>query len=215
MRTRGRNNIRHMKIIAICNNFTEQNKTHENPLSIEQPIVLTKSDTTLLLAGKPFFVPDYAEPCALHAELAVRICRLGRHISERFAHRYCDAATLGISFVATDLLSKLRAEGLPWDTAVGFDGATALGDMVAMTPDEMQNARLSLTLDGGQTSHEADCRNMAFGISRIIAHVSRFYTLRQGDIILCGSPIGALPAEIDTHVEGCINGKMVLEFNIK
>ncbi len=204
-----------MKIIAVCNNYPEQNKMWEMPLSIQHPIVLTKSDTTLLLAGKPFFVPDYAQPCTLQAELVVRVCRLGRHISERFAHRYYDAATIGISFVAENLRRDLKEEGLPWDVAVGFDGSSALGEMVKLSPEEIGNAEFSFTLDGGEHLHKGEAGTMAFSIDKIIAHVSRFYTLRQGDLIFCGSPLPAIEAELNTHITGYLGDRRVLDFNIK
>ncbi len=204
-----------MKIIAVCNNYPTQNKTQEIPLTIQHPIVLTKSDTTLLLAGKPFFVPDYAQPCTLQAELVVHVCRLGRHISERFAHRYYDAATIGISFTAENLRKELKAKGLPWDVAVGFDGSSALGEMVKLSPEEIQQAGFSFTLDSGTTLYKGEAAQMTFSIDKIIAHVSRYYTLRQGDLIFCGSPLPALEAELNTHVTGYLNDRRVLDFNIK
>ncbi len=203
-----------MKIICICNNYPEQNKSCESALYKERPVILTKSDTTLLRDGRPFFVPDEAVPCEMQAELVVRICRLGRHISERFAARYYDAATVGVSFVARNMLEQLRSEGLPWDAAVGFDGSSALGRMLSLSPEAIRQTRFSIAVDGVE-AQSGTAAGMAFGIDRIIAHVSRFYTLRQGDLIYCGAPCPPTTVRLDTHITGFLGEERVLDFNIK
>ena len=121
-----------MKIFAIGMNYAQHNKELDGTLyKPETPVVFTKADSALLKDRKPFFVPDFMGRIDYEAELVVRISRLGKCISQRFAHRYYDAVTVGIDFTARDLQQKLRAEGLPWELCKGFDGSAALGDLVA------------------------------------------------------------------------------------
>lgn len=120
-----------MKIFAIGMNYAEYNKSLHETLSVsEEPVVFTKADSALLKDHKPFFIPDDMGKIECEAEVVVRICRLGKTISERFAHRYYDAVTVGIDFTARELQQKLREKGLPWDLCKGFDGSAALGEWV-------------------------------------------------------------------------------------
>ena len=110
-------------------NYLEHNKElHGTLLDIEEPVVFTKADSSLLTGGKPFFIPEYTKRCEYEAELVVRINHLGRSIPKRFAHRYYDEVTVGVDFTARDLQQQLRAKGLPWDICKGFDGSAAIGE---------------------------------------------------------------------------------------
>ena len=180
-----------------------------------EPVVFTKADSALLKDRKPFFVPDWCERVDFEAELVVRICRLGKCIPERFAHRYYDAVTVGVGFTARDVLERLRAGGMPWELATGFDGSAAIGQWVDKAA-FLDVASLCFRLDvNGKTAQEGYTGDMLCPIDGLIAYISRFFTLKPGDMIFTGAPAKATPVRIDDHLEGYIADRKVLEFNCK
>ena len=205
-----------MKIFSIINNYPKGNKTAENALSVlRQPSFVTLPDTTLTTSNRPFFIPDFAEPCTVSVQLAVRIGRLGRCISPRFAHRYCDAATVAAVFVAQGLLQGLQAAALPWDAACAFDGCVALGRFAPLPETGLDAASCSLDIDG-ETVQNFNAAEAITAIDGLIAHVSRFCTLRQGDILLTGSPMaGQTTVGIGSRLTARLNGEALLDFNVK
>ena len=205
-----------MKIFAIGMNYAEYNKSLHETLSVsEEPVVFTKADSALLKDHKPFFIPDDMGKIECEAEVVVRICRLGKTISERFAHRYYDAVTVGIDFTARELQQKLREKGLPWDLCKGFDGSAALGEW--MQKDKFLDVqRLRFHLDiNGKTVQEGCTSDMLFTVDRIISYISRFFTLKTGDIIYTGCPAVCGPVSINDHLEGYLEDRKVIEFNCK
>ena len=205
-----------MKIFAIGMNYAEYNKSLHETLSVsEEPVVFTKADSALLKDHKPFFIPDDMGKIECEAEVVVRICRLGKTISERFAHRYYDAVTVGIDFTARELQQKLREKGLPWDLCKGFDGSAALGEW-AQKDKFLDVQRLRFHLDiNGKTVQEGCTSDMLFTVDRIISYISRFFTLKTGDIIYTGCPAVCGPVSINDHLEGYLEDRKVLEFNCK
>ena len=196
--------------------YAEYNKSLHETLSVsEEPVVFTKADSALLKDHKPFFIPDDMGKIECEAEVVVRICRLGKTISERFAHRYYDAVTVGIDFTARELQQKLREKGLPWDLCKGFDGSAALGEW--MQKDKFLDVqRLRFHLDiNGKTVQEGCTSDMLFTVDRIISYISRFFTLKTGDIIYTGCPAVCGPVSINDHLEGYLEDRKVLEFNCK
>ena len=205
-----------MKIIVIENNYKEGNKTEDITLyNAKEPVIYTLPDTAFLKDHRPFFVPDFADPCTMQLHLVIRICRLGRSISERFAHRYYDAASVGVTFTADNLLQDLRAKGLPWELAKGFDGAAALGNFVPLT-DLGDYTQLPFSLHQGEETIQVGYgKDMIWNIDKLIAHVSQFYTLKQGDFIFTGCPVSPNIAVTNTNISGYIGDKKVLSFNVK
>ena len=205
-----------MKIFAIGMNYAEYNKSLHETLSVsEEPVVFTKADSALLKDHKPFFIPDDMGKIEYEAEVVVRICRLGKTISERFAHRYYDAVTVGIDFTARELQQKLREKGLPWDLCKGFDGSAALGEWVQKDKFlDVQRLRFHLDING-KTVQEGCTSDMLFTVDRIISFISRFFTLKTGDIIYTGCPAVCGPVSINDHLEGYLEDRKVLEFNCK
>lgn len=122
-----------MKILAVGMNYPLHNKELNNPLSLQDPVIFSKPESAMLREGKPFFIPDFAQRFDYETELVVRINRLGKSISERFAHRYYDEVTIGIDFTARDLQAELKSNGLPWDLCKGFDGSAAVGTWIPMS----------------------------------------------------------------------------------
>lgn len=205
-----------MKIFGIGMNYIQHNKELDGALyKIEAPVLFTKADSSLLKSGKPFFVPDFMGRIDYEAELVIRICRLGKNIPQRFAHRYYDAVTVGIDFTARDVQQQLREKGLPWDLSKSFDGAAAIGEWVGK--DKFLNVQaLRFHLDiNGQTVQEGCTADMVFGIDEIVAYISQYFTLKTGDVIFTGTPAGVGPVHIDDHLEGYVEERKVLEFNCK
>lgn len=216
-----------MKIFAIGMNYAAHNKelhrlrvgercsgigTLKRP---DEPVIFTKADSALLKPGRPFFVPDHLGRIDYEAEVVVRICRLGKNIPVRFAHRYYDAMTVGIDFTARDLQRKLRQEGLPWELCKGFDGSAVVGEMVKKDelPD-IQDLHFHLEKNGEvvQRGHTAD---MLFRVDEIVSYISRFFTLKMGDLIYTGTPAGVGPVSEGDHLVGYLEGRKVLEFNVR
>jgi 2-keto-4-pentenoate hydratase/2-oxohepta-3-ene-1,7-dioic acid hydratase in catechol pathway len=200
----------------------------------DEPVVFTKCDSALITRGRPFFIPDYTKECEYETELVVRICRMGRSISERFAHRYYDAVTVGIDFTARDLQRRLRSQGLPWDIAKGFDGSAVIGEFRDFTNNKeallegaaqkdenhivsqklLEGVEFHLDING-KTVQQGNSANMINSVDHIVSYVSQFFTLKTGDLIFTGTPIGVGQVYIDDHLEGWMNGEKVLDFNVK
>ena len=205
-----------MKIFAVGMNYLEHNKElHGSLYKPESPVIFTKADTALLKDHKPFFIPDHLGRIDYETELVVRICRLGKTIPQRFAHRYYDAVTVGIDFTARELQSKLRAEGKPWDLCKGFDGSAALGEWVSIDKfRDIQAIHFHLDINGN-TVQEGCSSDMLYKVDELIAYISQYFTLKTGDILYTGTPAGVGPVNIDDHFEGYIEDRKVLEFNCK
>ena len=205
-----------MKIFAIGMNYALHNKELHSTLSKpEKPVIFLKADSALLKDHKPFFVPDFMGRVDYETELVVRICRLGKSVPQRFAHRYYDAVTVGIDFTARDMQHTLREKGLPWDICKGFDGAATIGDWVDVDKfRDIQAIHFHLDING-QTVQEGCTSDMLYKGDEIIAYISQFYTLKTGDILYTGTPAGVGPVHIDDHLEGYLEDQKVLEFNCK
>ena len=205
-----------MKIFGIGMNYMEHNKElHGTLLNIEEPVVFTKADSSLLTGGKPFFIPAYTQQCDYETELVVRINHLGRSIPERFAHRYYQEVTVGIDFTARDLQKSLREKGLPWDLCKGFDGSAVVGEWLPIDKvGDVQNLHFHLDING-KTVQSGFTGDMVHSVDKLVSFISQFFTLKTGDIIFTGTPVGVGPVHIDDHLEGYLEGRKVLEFNVK
>lgn len=209
-------NLNKMKIFAVGMNYLEHNKElHGSLFKPEEPVIFTKADSAVLKDHKPFFIPDHMGRIDYETEIVVRISKLGKNISERFAHRYYDAVTVGIDFTARELQKKLRSEGKPWDLCKGFDGSAALGEWVSL--DKFRDIQaLHFHLDiNGNTVQEGCTSDMLYRVDQLIAYISQYFTLKTGDILYTGTPAGVGPVHIDDHLEGFIEDRKVLEFNCK
>lgn len=205
-----------MKIFAIGMNYALHNKElHGTLLKTEEPVIFTKADSALLKDRKPFFIPDHLGRIDYETEVVVRICRLGKSIPQRFAHRYYDAVTVGIDFTARELQQKLREKGRPWDLCKGFDGSAAIGEWVDMDKfRDIQAIHFHLDING-KTVQEGCTSDMMYKVDEIISFISQFFTLKTGDILYTGTPAGVGPVHIDDHLEGYLEDRKVLDFNCK
>lgn len=199
-----------MKIFRFFSNNITDDSAFYNQMS-----TVTIPDTALLIQKRPFFIPDFTSQCMLQLCICVRINRLGRSIHEHFAQRYYKESELAIGthFVARDLLSEMMENNLPWDKAVGFDNAIVVAENACGIVEDTNVTYLTL----GDDTHEA-----AFSLSELlpvinhqIALISQYYTLRQGDILMLPLRLEELQVSIDQHVSLSVNGKDVLQFNIK
>lgn len=205
-----------MKIIAIGMNYQLHcYELHAGEALSQEPVIFMKPDSALLKDGKPFFIPDFSEQVDYETELVVRINRLGKNIAERFAHRYYDAVTVGIDFTARDLQRKYRAEGKPWELCKGFDNSAAIGDWIPVDRfKDVQQLNFRLDIDG-KTVQRGYAGDMLFKIDQIIAYVSQFCTLKIGDLLFTGTPVGVGPVQVNNHLEGYLENEKVLDFYIR
>lgn len=205
-----------MKIFAVGMNYVGYNKLLSEPLlKQDDPVIFTKADSSLLKDRKPFFIPDELGTIEYEAEIVVRVCRLGKSISERFASRYYDAVTVGIDFTARDLLRKLSQQGLPWDMSKSFDGAAVIGEWISKDKFlDIQRLRFHLDVNG-ETKQEGCTSDMIYKVDEIISYVSRFFTLKTGDLIYTGCPVSGIPVHINDRLEGYIEERKVLDLHCK
>lgn len=205
-----------MKIFAVGMNYADHNKEMANTLlQPEEPVIFMKPDSALLKDGKPFFIPSFSKEVHYETELVVRICRLGKNIAQRFAHRYYDAVTVGIDFTARDLQRRLIATGQPWEISKGFDGSATIGRFVPKEKIvDLQQTHFSLSIEG-KTVQQGCTADMLFKIDELIAWISQFYTLKIGDILFTGTPVGVGPVAINQHLEGFLEREKVLDFYVR
>ena len=204
-----------MKILAVGMNYAEHNKELNNSFLPTEPVIFSKPESSLNRDGNPFFVPDFAERFDYDTEIVVKINKLGKNIAERFAYRYYDELTVGVDFTARDLQEKLKEKGLPWDICKGFDGAAAIGEFVNKSelPD-IQNLNFRLDVDG-RTAQTGWTGDMIFTIDQIISYVSKFFTLKTGDLIFTGTPVGVGPVSENQLLEGFVEDRKLLELKVK
>lgn len=205
-----------MKIIAVGMNYAQHNKELGHTQENREPVIFMKPDSAILKDGKPFFVPDFSHEVHYETEVVVRICRLGKNIAPRFAHRYYDAVTVGIDFTARDLQRKFREAGNPWELCKGFDNSAAIGTFISLEQagGDLQNLDFHLDIDGCEVQR-GNTADMLFKIDDIIAYVSRFMTLKIGDLLFTGTPAGVVPVSVGQHLQGYLGGEKLLDFHIR
>jgi 2-keto-4-pentenoate hydratase/2-oxohepta-3-ene-1,7-dioic acid hydratase in catechol pathway len=203
-----------MKIICIGRNYIDHAKELNNPVP-EKPVFFMKPDTALLLKHNPFFYPGFSKDVHYETELVIKIDRNGRHIEEKFAHKYYSEIGIGIDFTARDLQAEAKKKGLPWEIAKAFDQSAPLGRFLPKEQfTSMDNITFSLKING-ELRQSGNSKDMIFTFDQIIAYVSQFITLRTGDLIFTGTPKGVGPTKIDDHFEAFIEEEKLLEFNVK
>lgn len=203
-----------MKLICIGRNYTEHIAELENEKP-EDPVVFLKPDTAILLKKQPFFIPDFSEDVHYEVEVLVKINKVGKHINRKFAHKYYDEIGLGIDFTARDLQAKLKAKGLPWEKAKAFDGAAVIGKWLKKeTISDLNNLNFSLkknenTVQIGNTSH------MLWKIDELIECISKYFTLKIGDVIFTGTPAGVGAVAPNDVLQGYIEVEQMFSITVK
>lgn len=200
-----------MKILAVGMNYPEHNKElNETLYKGEKPVIFLKADSALHKNRKKFYVPDFMGRIDYEAEIVVKICRLGKSIPERFAHRYYEELTVGIDFTAREMQRKLREKGMPWTLCKSFDGSAAVGDWISKEEvGDIQQLPFHLDING-KTVQAANTSEMLFSIDKLIAYVSQYFTLKTGDLLFTGTPAGTGAVSIGDEIEGYIGERQVL-----
>lgn len=203
-----------MKIICIGRNYVEHAKELNNPLPSE-PVFFLKPDTAIIIRNRPFFYPEFSENIHYEAELVLKISKNGRHIAEKFAPAYYDEIGIGIDFTARDLQQKQKEKGLPWEVAKAFDGSAPMSDFVKLDSlNDQKNIQFHL-LKNGEKVQDGNSNLMIFSFEKIISHVSKFMTLKMGDLIFTGTPAGVGPVKIGDRLEGFLEGEKMLKCDVK
>lgn len=216
-----------MKIICIGQNYMEHIR-ELNPPAVnkekgwragsavpDEPIFFLKPDTAILQNNKPFFLPDFSSDIHHEIEIVMKISRLGKCISEKFAHKYYEEISVGIDFTARDIQKIQKEKGLPWEKAKAFDFSAPVGKFVPKEKyDSMKNLSFHLNING-TTVQKGNTRNVLFSFEKIISFVSQFLTLRTGDLIFTGTPVGVGKVKIGDKLEGFLEKEKLLSFEVK
>jgi 2-keto-4-pentenoate hydratase/2-oxohepta-3-ene-1,7-dioic acid hydratase in catechol pathway len=203
-----------MKIICIGRNYAEHAKELNNAIPTE-PVFFMKPDTALLKDGEPFYYPDFTKDLHHEIEIVIKINKVGKHIEPQFAHKYYEEIGLGIDFTARDLQTIAKEKGLPWEKAKAFDGSAPLGKFInKSTIGNLADINFELKING-QSRQVGSTKDLLFSFDDIISYVSKFVTLKVGDLIYTGTPSGVSPVNIGDKLQGYINGDLFLEFEVK
>lgn len=207
-----------MKIICIGRNYLEHIEELDNNRNIPaEPLFFTKPDTALLRNNEAFYIPDFSNELHYETELVVKINRVVKAIDQRFASRCYTEVGLGIDFTARDVQRKCIAEGLPWEICKAFDHSAAVSPQfipLETLGGDVQKLSFEMMLNG-EVRQQGDCSKMIFGVDRIISYVSRFMTLKIGDLIFTGTPVGVGAVKTGDHITASLEGQVLLDFDIK
>ena len=203
-----------MKIICIGRNYVNHAKELGNDIPAE-PIFFLKPATAIQPKGHPFFIPHFSNDIHYEVELVIKINKAGKHIEERFAHKYYNQIGLGIDFTARDIQEECKAKGLPWEKAKGFDGSAQISrSFINKEELELNNISFSLQKNGEQVQI-GNSKDMLFSFDKIIAYISKFYTLQIGDLIYTGTPEGVGPVKAGDKLQGLIAEKEMFKVMVK
>ena len=203
-----------MKIICIGRNYVSHAKELGNNIPAE-PLFFLKPATAIQPKGHPFFIPHFSNDIHYEVELVLKINKTGKHIEERFSHKYYDQIGLGIDFTARDIQEECKAKGLPWEKAKGFDGSAQIGrNFIDKAELELNNITFSLEKNGEQVQL-GNSKDMIFSFNKIIVHISKFYTLQIGDLIYTGTPEGVGAVKSSDTLKGFIGEKEIFKVMIK
>lgn len=203
-----------MKIICIGRNYANHAKEMNSPVP-DVPLFFMKPDTALLPKRNPFYYPDFTKDLHYECEIVVRISKLGKNISEKYAHEYYTEIGLGIDFTARDLQAKCKEKGHPWEIAKAFEHSAPLSEMFLNKNDlDLENLSFQL-FNNGKLVQDGNTKDLLFKIDHLIAYISQFMTLKIGDLIFTGTPEGVGPVKVGDHLEGFIQERKMLDLKIK
>ena len=206
-----------MKIICIGRNYADHAKELNDGAELpKEPLFFLKPDTALLRNNDPFYIPSFSNEVHYECELVVRITRLAKCIDRKFASRCYEEVGLGIDFTARDLQREAIQKGLPWELCKGFDHSAALSNQfvpLAELGGDVQNLEFEMELNGEVRQH-GFTKNMLFTVDEIISHISRYMTLRIGDLIYTGTPVGVGPVKPGDNIKARIGGHTLLDFDV-
>jgi 2-keto-4-pentenoate hydratase/2-oxohepta-3-ene-1,7-dioic acid hydratase in catechol pathway len=202
-----------MKIICIGRNYAKhiEELANEKP---ESPVIFLKPDSAILPKKNPFFIPAFSEDVHYEVEVLIKINKVGKHIAEKFAHKYYDEIGLGIDFTARDLQAKCKEKGLPWEKAKAFDGSAVIGEFYPKEQYDLENLKFQLYMNG-LLVQDGNSNAMLWKIDELISYVSQYFTLKKGDIIFTGTPAGVGKVSENDVLKGIIEGKEAFEIKVK
>ncbi len=203
-----------MKIICIGRNYAEHAKEMNAAVPTE-PVFFLKPDTALIKDNQPFYYPDFSKEIHHEVELVLKINKAGKNIDEAFAHKYYDEIGVGIDFTARDIQAKCKEKGLPWEKAKAFDGSAPIGMFINKTEFKDINAINFHLLVNGAVAQKGSTKDLLFSFDAVVAYVSKFFTLKTGDLIYTGTPEGVGPVKVGDKLEAFIEDKKLLEFEVK
>lgn len=203
-----------MKIICVGRNYAEHIEELNNAIP-KDPVLFLKPDTAILLKKQPFFIPEFSNEVHHEVEILVKINRIGKHIDRKFAHKYYDEIGLGIDFTARDLQSKLKEKGLPWEKAKAFDGAAVIGRF--LQKDEFEDVNnINFRLEkNDKLQQKGNTSLMLWKIDTLIEYVSKYFTLKIGDVIFTGTPSGVGKVNSNDILKGFIEEKELFSIKVK
>ena len=203
-----------MKIICVGRNYVEHTKELNNKAP-KDPVLFLKPDTAILLKRQPFFIPEFSNNVHHEVEILVKINRIGKHIDQKFAHKYYDEIGLGIDFTARDLQSQLKEKGLPWEKAKAFDGSAVIGNFVSKTKfSNLNNINFSLKRND-EVVQRGNTLLMQWKIDTLIEYISKYFTLKIGDIIFTGTPSGVGKVISDDTLAGFLEEEEMFSIKVK
>ncbi|MDA7717166.1 fumarylacetoacetate hydrolase family protein [Flavobacteriaceae bacterium] len=203
-----------MKIICIGRNYRKhiEELNNERPIS---PVIFIKPDSSVILKNQPFFIPDYSKDVHYESEVILKICKLGKSIDKKFAHKYYNKISLGIDFTARDIQNELKIKGLPWEKSKAFDGSALIGEWIDKNEfNDINNLNFSLKKNG-YNAQVGNTSEMLWSFDELVSEISRFFTLKIGDVIFTGTPSGVNRVFENDLFEGFIENKNVFNVNIK
>ena len=204
-----------MRIFCIGRNYVEHIKELNNAVP-EDPVVFTKPDTAIIRNNAPFYYPEFSKDIHHEVELVLKISKEGKNIEEKFANKYIDSIGMGIDFTARDLQSKAKAKGLPWDIAKGFNGSAPISDTFIPVADFKNLADINFKLEiNGQLKQQGNTSLMLFPFPVIISYLSKFFTLKTGDLIFTGTPSGVGPVQTGDKLSAYLENDKMLEFEVR
>ena len=203
-----------MKIICVGRNYSEHAKELNNAVPTS-PVIFLKPQTALLGKGKDFYYPDFTQDLHYECELVVKICKNGKYIQEKFAHKYYNEVSVGIDFTARDIQQHQKEKGLPWKIAKAFDNSAVVGSMISLdTLNSIDDLCFALSRNGNEVQ-KGRTKDMIFTLPQIIAYVSQYFTLNIGDLIFTGTPKGVGAVAKGDKLEGFLEGQKLFDLEIK
>ncbi|MAO07828.1 MAG: 2-hydroxyhepta-2,4-diene-1,7-dioate isomerase [Alteromonas sp.] len=203
-----------MKIICVGRNYAAHIEELENERPID-PVLFLKPDSSVILKNNPFIIPEFSNEIHYEVEVLVKINKIGKHIDQKFAHKYYDEIGLGIDFTARDVQNQLKEKGLPWEKAKAFDGAALIGNFLPKTQFKDLN-NLSFSLEqNGEVRQNGNTSLMLWKIDALIEYISKYFTLKIGDVIFTGTPAGVGKVQPNDTLKGFLESEELFSINVK
>ncbi|MCL4128949.1 UNVERIFIED_CONTAM: hypothetical protein GTU68_040896 [Idotea baltica] len=202
-----------MKIICVGRNYVDHIEELKNDFPTA-PVIFSKPDSAILRKNDAFYYPTFSNSIHHEVEVVLKVCKLGKNIQEKFAHKYYEEIALGIDFTARDVQSELKSKGLPWDLAKGFNGSAPISKFVSKETYDMDNLNFNLEVNG-DSRQVGNTSKMIYSFDYIISFISQYFTLKIGDLIFTGTPAGVAEVKVGDNLKGYMENKLMFDFDVK